>query len=209
MNESYNIYCVSDANNFNNNELSCFTNSLPQNLDLKNKNWEIGIVKFGFQLNTENLENLSIISILIDVVIDSPNGDKYSTLVYDTSLLSSEKNKYYNHYVKHIKYYPIRNTFIDSITTKFVDINGKKLIIKKGQPSFVHFNLRTKHTEDKFNMNYIRIDSENTLIEPSNKNNNFWVHLKDSITLDENSEVALVNINYPNAIRNISTLLSQ
>ena len=89
MNESYNIYCVSNKNN----DLSILKNSLPQNLDLRNKHWEIGIIKFGFQLSTDELENLSIVSILTDVVIDSPDGDKYSSLVYDTSILTSAKKK--------------------------------------------------------------------------------------------------------------------
>ena len=209
MNESYNIYCVSNANNFEDNNLTCFKNFLPQNLDLKNKEWEIGIVKFGFQFNTEKIEDLSIVSILTDVVIDSPNGNKYSTLIYDTSLLTSTKEKYFNHYVKHIKYFPIRNTFIDSIKTQFVDINGKQLIIEKGEPSFIHYHLRTKQTKENYKMNYIRLDSGITKMEPWNTNNNFLVHLKDSIELNENSEVALVNINFPNSIRNINKSLSQ
>ena len=209
MNESFNIYCVSNASDFKDNDLTCFKNLLPQNLDLKNNHWEIGIVKFGFQFNTEKLEDLSIVSIITDVVIDSPNGDEYSTLIYDTSLLSSAKEKYFNHYVKNIKYYPIRNTFIDTILTKFVDINGKKLIIEKGQPSFVHYHLRSKHTKDNYEMNYIRLDSENTPMEQSNTNSNFWVHLKDPMKLDENSEVALVNINFPNSLKNINSSLSK
>ena len=73
MNESYNIYCVSNAENFENNDMTCFRNLLPQNLDLKNKQWEIGIVKFGFQFNTEKLKDLSMVSISTDVIIDSPN----------------------------------------------------------------------------------------------------------------------------------------
>ena len=208
MKESYNIYCVSNAS-IKNNDLTCFKNFLPQNLDLKNKEWEIGIVKFGFQFNTEKIENASMVSISTDVVIDSPNGNKYSTLVYDTSLLTSSKDKYFNHYVKNIKYFPIRNTFINTITTKFVDINGKKLLIEKGQPSFIHFHLKTRDLKNNLKMNYIRLDSETTKMEQANNNNNFWVHLQDSMELDKNSEVALVNINYPNCIRNINTSLSK
>ena len=55
MNESYNIYCVSNANNFEENEPSCFKNFLPRNLDLKDKHWEIGIVKFGFQFDKKKI----------------------------------------------------------------------------------------------------------------------------------------------------------
>ena len=208
MNDSYNIYCVSNVS-IKNNDLTYFKNFLPQNLDLKNKQWEIGIVKFGFQFNAEKIENVSMVSISTDVVIDSPNGNKYSTLVYDTSLLTSSKNKYFHHYVKHIKYFPIRNTYIDTITAQFVDINGKKLRIEKGQPSFIHFHLRTRELKDNFKMNYIRLDSENTKMEQANNTNNFWVHLQDSMELDEDSEVALVNINYPNCIKNIHSSLSR
>ena len=211
MEESYNIYCVSNASKkkFKDNNLSCFKNSLPQNVNLKNKQWEIGIVKFGFQFNTEKVEDLTMVSISTDVVIDSPNGDKYSTLVYDTSLPKSARDKYFHHYVKHIKYFPIRNTFIDTITTTFLDINGKTFTIKKGQPSFVHFHLRTMYSQGNYKLNYIRLDSDNTEMEQSNTNSNFWVHLKDSMKLDENSEVALVNINFPNKIKNINSSLSQ
>ena len=211
MSGSYNIYCVSNANEnkFKDNNLSSFKNLLPQNVDLKNRQWEIGIVKFGFQFDTEKLEDSSMVSISTDVVVDSPNGDKYSTLVYDTSLPKSARDKYFHHYVKHIKYFPIRNTFIDTITTTFLDINGKKLLIEKGQPSFVHFHLKTMHSEENYNLNYIRLDSSNTKMNQLNTNSNFWVHLKDSMKLDEKSEVALVNINFPNLIKNIGTALSQ
>ena len=50
---------------------------------------------------------------------------------------------------------------------------------------------------------------KNTDLEQKNTNNNFWVHLKDSMELNEDSEIALVNINFPNCIRNISSFLSQ
>ena len=209
MNKSYNIYCVSDTEFSNNNKLSYIKNFLPQNLDLKNDQWEIGIVKCGFQLDTEKTKDLSIVSILTDVVIDSPNGNKYSTLIYDTSLSTSAKDKYFNTYVKYIKYYPIRSTFIDSITVKFVDVNGKDIHIKKDHLSFVHFHLRTRPIKENYKMNYIRLDSENTNLEKKNTNNNFWVHLKDTMELNENSEVALLNINFPNSIKNINSSLSK
>ena len=209
MIESYNIYCVSNVNDSVKNTPSHFKNFLPQNLDLKNKEWEVGIVKFGFQFDSEKIEDLSIVSILTDVVIDSLDGNKYSTLVYDTSLILSEKDKYFNHYVKHVKYYPIRNTFIDSITVDLVDINGKNLPIEEKYSSFVHFHLKSKIFGDNREMKYIRVDSEITDMEQTNTNNNFWVHLKDSMELDENSEVALVNINFPNSIINLTSTLCE
>ena len=53
----YNIYCVSNAtsNTGVKNTLNSFTNLFPQNLDLKNREWEIGIVSIGFHYNYNQL----------------------------------------------------------------------------------------------------------------------------------------------------------
>ena len=81
------------------------------------------------------------------------------------------------------------------------------MYIEKDHLSFVHFHLRTMHSEENYKLNYIRLDSGNTEMEQSNTNSNFWVHLRDSMKLNENSEVALVNINFPNKIKNINSSL--
>ena len=49
----YNIYCVSNASSdmYNKNTLNSFTNLFPQNLDLKNREWEIGKVSIGLHYN--------------------------------------------------------------------------------------------------------------------------------------------------------------
>ena len=49
----YNIYCVLNASSdmYNKNTLNSFTNLFPQNLDLKNREWEIGIVSIGLHYN--------------------------------------------------------------------------------------------------------------------------------------------------------------
>ena len=208
MTESYNIYCVSNAssNIFTNNSLTSFKNILPKNLDLEKNQWEIGIVKFGFHFNTINNSQPSVVSISTDVVADSLNSQNYSTLIYDTSLLESNRKNYYYHYVKHIKYYPIRNTFIDSININFLDINGQQISLQTGQPSIVHFHLRTMNPEKINKTHYVRIDSKiDALNDFDNKNNNFWVHLKNSILLNQNSKLSLVDISFPNSIRNISS----
>ena len=53
----YNIYCVSNAgsNTDVKNTLNSFTNLFPQNLDLKNREWEIGIVSMGLHYNYNQL----------------------------------------------------------------------------------------------------------------------------------------------------------
>ena len=53
----YNIYCVSNASSDTGvkNTLNSFTNLFPQNLDLKNREWEIGIVSNGLHYNYNQL----------------------------------------------------------------------------------------------------------------------------------------------------------
>ena len=53
----YNIYCVSNAssNTGVKNTLNSFTNLFLQNLDLKNREWEIGIVSIGLHYNYDQL----------------------------------------------------------------------------------------------------------------------------------------------------------
>ena len=53
----YNIYCVSNINSDTGvkNTLYSFTNLFSQNLDLKNREWEIGIVSIGLHYNYNQL----------------------------------------------------------------------------------------------------------------------------------------------------------
>ena len=53
----YNIYCVSNASSDTGvkNILNSFTNLFPQNLYLKNREWEIGIVSIGLHYNYNQL----------------------------------------------------------------------------------------------------------------------------------------------------------
>ena len=53
----YNIYCVSNASSDRGvkNTLNSCTNLFPQNLDLKNREWEIGIVSIGLHYNYNQL----------------------------------------------------------------------------------------------------------------------------------------------------------
>ena len=50
----YNIYCVSNINS-DKSVKNTFTNLFPQNLDLKNREWEIGIVSIGLHYNYNQL----------------------------------------------------------------------------------------------------------------------------------------------------------
>ena len=54
---NYNIYCLLNAssNMGVENTLNSFTNSFPQNLDLKNREWEIGIVSIRLHYNYNQL----------------------------------------------------------------------------------------------------------------------------------------------------------
>ena len=86
-----------------------------------------------------------------------------------------------------------------------MDINGQQILLQTGQPSFVHFHLKTMNPEKINKTHYVRIDSRiDALNDFDNKNNNFWVHLKNSIPLNPNSKLSLVDISFPNSIRNIS-----
>lgn len=90
-----------------------------------------------------------------------------------------------------------------------MDINGKELNLEKGQPSFVNFNLRMMDNKEKLKTHYIRIDStDNEEAKPHNANNNFWINLKDTLLLNENSKFALIDISFPNSICNITKKLS-
>ncbi len=53
----YNIYCVSNASSDTDdkNTLNSFTNLFPQSLDLKNREWEIGVVSIGLHYNYNQL----------------------------------------------------------------------------------------------------------------------------------------------------------
>ena len=53
----HNIYCVSNANSNtgDKNTLNSFTNLFPQNLDLKNREWEIGKLSIGLHYNYHQL----------------------------------------------------------------------------------------------------------------------------------------------------------
>ena len=73
------------------------------------------------------------VSVSADIVMETPDSNKYSTVVYDTALTKSfqENNNYFYHYVKNIKYYPVRNTDVQTIRLQIFDIHERKLALKK------------------------------------------------------------------------------
>ena len=152
------------------------------------------------------------ITVSTNIVTETPDSDKYSTLVYDTALTKSlkENNDYFYHYVKNIKYYPVRNTDIQAIRLEIFDIYGQKLALKKSEsrPSFANFHLRKMSQTDAYRpTNYIRIDSENNA--EKNATADFWVHLKDTVPLEREAKLALVDITFPHTICNVKKSLSE
>ena len=151
-----------------------------------------------------------LISVSTDIVMETPDSDKYSTLLYDTALTLKENNNYFYHYVKNIKYYPIRNTDVQVIRLEIFDIYGQKLALKKteSQPSFANFHLRKMNQTPACRpTSYIRIDSENSA--EKNATGDFWVHLKDTVRLEQEAKLALIDITFPHTICNIKKFLSQ
>ena len=64
------LYCVSNAstNIYGHNTLTSFKNLLPKNLDLQNKNWEIGVAAMGMNLDYEtiNLPQSDPLAMILD-----------------------------------------------------------------------------------------------------------------------------------------------
>ena len=152
------------------------------------------------------------ITVSTDIVTETPDSDKYSTLVYDTALTKSlkENNNYFYHYVKNIKYYPVRNTDVQTIRLEIFDIYGQKLALKKNEsrPSFANFHLRKMSQTAAYRpTNYIRIDSENSAEKTATAD--FWVYLKDTVHLEDETKLALVDITFPHTICNVKKSLSE
>ena len=150
------------------------------------------------------------VSVSTNIVMETPDSGKYSTLVYDTALTLRKNNNYFYHYVKNIKYYPVRNTDVQAICLEIFDIYGQKLALKKhkSQPSFANFHLRKMNQTFAYRpTTYIRIDSENSA--EKNATGDFWVHLKDTVSLERETKLALVDITFPHTICNVKKFLSR
>ena len=85
----YNIYCVSNAgsNTDVKNTLNSFTNLFPQNLDLKNREWEIGIVSMGLHYNYNQLTmtkgQIGVISLKNELTTINSSEEDIKTEILD------------------------------------------------------------------------------------------------------------------------------
>ena len=197
------IYCISNhSTNFYDNKLTSFTNFLPKNLKINKQNWEIGVTAFGLDLNIEDNASTNVVQIKSDIIDFDQTG--YSSILYTTSLPFSKKNNYFYFNVRNIRYFPLLNTSLKTISVELIDAASKRLPLKDGQPSIVQFHLRRRKRNMAFFTTHIQIDSKmDEGINPQQKNNNFEVHLDKPIYLNEGARIAIADISFPNSISKI------
>ena len=145
-----------------------------------------------------------------NIVKDLISSNTYSTIMYTTSLPSLFQKRYFYHNVKNIKYYPIRQSNIESINIELLDDNNRRLPLNAGQPSIIHLHLREINSNMDHDTFHVQIDSsENAKNDFINKNNQFWSHPKHPILLKSGATLALMDISFPNAILNFTSRLSK
>ena len=211
MDDGHIIYCVSNASvdYFKNNKLTEFSNFLPINFGIDKSGWEIGVAAFGLHLNVEKDSEKNVIQIKSDVV-PSFNLCGYPSLLSTTALPASEENQYFYHNVENIRYHPLRNDSIKTIQVEIVDAANQRLALKAGQPSIVQFHLRKKRRTMPFSLAYLQIDSEmDDKISPHQRNNDFEIHLKKPLHLNDGAKIALTEISFPNNILTIPKFVSK
>ena len=158
----------------------------------------------SLQNSPNKLLNPGLVQIYSNVISDVPSGNDYSTIMHSTCLPYNAEGQYYYHHVNNVRYYPIRQTNIESISVKLKDIFGNKLPIKEGQPTVAHFHLREKDDNMDHSIYHIRIDSKtDAKLDFENSNNSFWVHLKHPLQLNHGATLALSDISFPNSICNV------
>ena len=204
MKGGHRIYCISNAStDCYVNTLTRFTNLLPNNLELdERRDWEVGVVAFGLHLNVKEDFVFDVVQVKSNIVSTSSIANSNILCVAD--LPSSKKRKYFYHSLRNIRYYPIQNTSVKSVGIEFLDAYGKRLELKSGQPSLVLLHLRKRKRAMSYLTKHVRIDSKmDEVINPSQKNNNFEVHLSNPIYLNEGAKIALADISFPNRISNM------
>ena len=105
----------------------------------------------------------------------------------------------------------MRNTNVEQIKVQVVAANENQIKLNPGQPTIVQFSLR-RRLEKNMNrlITHFQIDSEMDLdINPSQKNNNFEVHLKKPIYLNKGAKLALTGISFPNKIKTIPDFVNE
>ena len=204
------IHCLSNASVdvYYNNKLSNYTNVLPRNFDLshggEDRAWEIGVVAFGIDLNIAEAEGAyyEVVKIASNIISAEPNEEE--PVLYTSYLPSDKRNKYYFKTVKTVRYFPVRNTNLKTVSIKFLKTDDTILKLQDGQPSIVQFHLRKVDSKMPYNTIHLQVD--NRLDEgthPQNRLDNFYVNLKTPIYLNRGAKIALTDISYPNNIRKI------
>ena len=199
--DGHTIYCVSNAStDFYKNTLTDFTNFLPKNITVDFRKWEIGVVAFGLELNIEPDVKTDVIQVKSNITTFNPIGD--SSILYSTGLPASKKNNYFYHIIERVRYYPLRNTRLETINVEIIDAAKKRLALKAGQPSIVQFSLRKRRRNMPFRITHFQIDSKmDEVMNPQRKaNNNFEVHLKKPLYLNQGAKIALTDISFPNKV---------
>ena len=203
---SHVFFCVSNAcvESYVDNSLTKFTNNLPKDLNLKKRNrWEIGVAAFGVDLKfDENTNSGDIIQITSTVTDYTDIGEL--PVLYHTNIENNRADSYFFKSIKKIKYFPLKTSSIQNITTTFTDIKDEQLKLKAGQPSIVQFHLRKIAPNMRFTQTHIQVDSN---MDADNGHelsfqdiNNFKVHLKNPIYLNHGAKRGITGITFPNNI---------
>ena len=204
---SHTIYCISNACTliYEDNTLTKFTNNLPKELDLINRNrWEIGVAAFGVDFNVKDESSPTEI-LQIKSTVTNYNELGELPILYHTNLKKKDYKSYVYQSIKNIKYFPLRTSAIQNITTEFSDINDKQLVLRLGQPSLVQFHLRKISPRMNYTQTHIQVDSkmDKELNDELQDINNFKVHLKTPIHLNHGAKIGLTGISFPNNIGDI------
>ena len=154
MNRGHYIHCLSNASVdvFYNKKLSNFTNVLPRNFNLSSRGedraWEIGIATIGIDLNIADNNYFEVVKITSDIITAELNEKE--PVLYTTSLPAKKRNKYVFKTVNNVRYFPVRNTNLKTVSIKLLDKDDKILQLQDGQPSVVQFHLRKIANEMAF-----------------------------------------------------------
>ena len=139
-----------------------------------------------------------------NIILDVPSGDRYSTIMFTTTLPKRMEGHHFYHNVKKVRYYQVRQTKIETIDSQFTDSLGNLLSLNEGQPSLIHYHLREKDKNMDYELRHVRIDSKvDTKLDYENTNSCIWVHLKHPLNLNPNAKIALMDISFPDSICSI------
>ena len=168
---------------------------------------------FKFQTIANKVNSIlkpGLVQVKSNISSDVPSGDSYSTIMFTRTLPNQMEGHYFYHYVKKVRYYQVRQTYIETIDSQFTDSFGNLLSLNEGQPSLVHFHLKEKGKNMDHEVKHVRIDSKvDAKLDYENSNSSFWAHLKHPIHLNQNVKIALMVISFPNSICNIPELIGK